>query len=218
LTFPAEVTLDAAGTASVTLRAADPGAKRFFFADDDEDGKADPRVHVDGQVYRVMYSIGDQPSGNPSNFLSVLVWNVFVPDEPPTWHGSLRVVFEQYGNLYPYMTTRGQGPNATPWLDLADYEQVVDDQNRQNIIEVLQLAQTESHYMPVTRDLSRSKQEAMLRWLQNLGPDNKPLLGTPPAVAHVAAQLSPVASLTMTQGDSKALAGERLAKLGRLKG
>jgi hypothetical protein len=226
LTFPEEVLCDAAGKATVTLRASDPGAVRFFFSDDDGNGEADRRVHVDGQVYRVVYSADNEPGWNPSNFLSVLVWNVFVPDEPPTWHGSLKPVFVQYGNLYPFMTTRGRGPNANPWLDMADYEQVAEDDNRQKIIQVFELAETHPHYMPVTRDLSRSKREAILRWLRNLGPDGKPLAGTPPppappgdhaAVPSAAPADAPRASAAeeKEKEDSKMLAGKKLMKLRR---
>jgi hypothetical protein len=41
--------------------------------------------------------------------------------------------------------------------------------------------------MPVQRDLSAAKRAAILKWLTDLGPDGKPLLGTqPPPSAGVA--------------------------------
>jgi len=212
LTFPAEVICDADGKASVTFSAADPGAVRFFFS---EEGL---RQHVDGQVYRVAYFLGNKAPANPSDFLSILVWNEFRPDEPPTWHGSMQPVFVQYGNLYPFMTTQGAGISAPAWLDLADYEQVADPNNRGKIIKVLELAETDPHYMPVTRDLSRSKLLAMLRWLRNLGPDGKPLRGTAaPAGPEIAKDLAAPAEAAIAEAapagreeGSKTIAGRKV--------
>ncbi|MFD2091496.1 hypothetical protein [Blastococcus deserti] len=162
LTFPESVTSDAHGIAQVTLRAGDPGNLRFFYF-------GDRRQHVDGQVYRVGYRIEGGTQPNPSNVLSVLVWNRFVPDEPPTWFGSMRDVFVQYGNLYPWMTKFG------PQLDLALYEAIA--AQRESVIEVLNRPVADSRYMPVSRDLSGSRRTAMLTWLTSPGPDGKPLLG-----------------------------------------
>jgi hypothetical protein len=41
--------------------------------------------------------------------------------------------------------------------------------------------------MPVTRDLSRAKRKAILRWLTDVGLDGKPRLGTPPTTPPVGA-------------------------------
>jgi len=225
LTFPSEVVCDAEGRARVTLRAADPGATRFFYLQT----RFGPRVHVDGQVYVVNYVVGNALSWNPSDFLSVLVWNVFRPDEPPTWHGSMKPVFAQYGNLYPFMTTQGNGPNADSGLDLADYEQLALQETREKIIMVMESAETDPRYMPVTRDLSRSKRDAMLRWLRDVGVDGNPLLGVapgpdpapgplaavPPGTAAVAAEAEKSSLGDMDSGrvpDSKELAGRMFAK------
>lgn len=164
LTFPDSVTTDARGVAEATFVAADPGNPRFFYFNDDP-----VRRHVDGQVYRVGYAVDGVVPRNPSNLLSVLVWNTFVPDDPPTWHGSMSTVLVQYANLYPWMTTSG------PRLDLALYEQVA--AQREDILRVLDLPVTEPGHMPVSRDLSGSRRAAMAAWLTNLGPDGKPLLG-----------------------------------------
>jgi hypothetical protein len=162
LTFPDSVTTDARGIAQVTLLAADPGDLRFFYF-------GDRREHVDGQVYRIGYGVEGNAPSNPSNVLSVLVWNRFVPDDPPTWFGSMRDVLVQYGNLYPWMAKFG------PRLDLALYEEIA--AQRENVLEVLGRPFTDSRYMPVSRDLSGSRRAAMLAWLTDLGPDGKPLLG-----------------------------------------
>jgi hypothetical protein len=171
LTFPPSIECDEHGIATATLVASDPGEPRFFY-------RSDPaaRVHVDGQVYRIGYEVDGHTQPNPSNILSVLVWNTFVADEPPTWHGSMRAVFTQFGNLYPSMT-------SAAGLDLAEYEQVA--ARREAIIRTIQREESAARYMPVTRDLSDSRKDAMIRWLENLGPDGKPLLGVAPAPAAV---------------------------------
>jgi hypothetical protein len=172
-------------------------------------------LHVDGQVYRIVYQLKGIDQPNPSNFLSILVWNDFVSDEPPTWHGSMRRVCEQYGNLYPWMT------NSGPKLDLADYARIADADARKDIIDVLSLSSANAHYMPVTRDLSESRRKALLRWLKEVGADGRPLLGTPPATAAQAMPSTPLAA-PAAQADlgSKTFAGEQVRRVRykRLKG
>lgn len=184
LSFPASVICDLNGRASVTFTAADPGNPRYFYAD------SSPRVHVDGQIYFVAYQLvingTETPTANPSDYFSILVWNFFVPDNPPTWHGSMRPIFTQYGNLYPWMTKFG------PMLDLADYDQIAVPANRNKIKAVLSAGENDPSYMPVTRDLSQSRKSAMLQWLTNLGADGKPLLGTVPPAAPVGAAIPQV--------------------------
>jgi hypothetical protein len=198
LTIPDSVTTDTQGVAEATLTAADPGTPRFFYS-------GGRREHVDGQIYLIGYQVDGVDQPNPSNMLSVLVWNTFVPDNPPTWHGSIRDVLTQYGNLYPWMTNFG------PRLDLAVYDQIATQ--REDIIEVLGRSITDSRYMPVSRDLSGSRRTAMLAWLTNLGPDGKPLLGEEQpdhelreAAPHTAARSAdPQAEL-----GGKTVAGQRL--------
>ena len=64
------------------------------------------------------------------------------------------------------------------FLDLADYEAVC--ANRELLAYAFDLDVTDPNSMPVTRDLSSGKRAAILRWLNEPGPDGKPLLGTPP--------------------------------------
>jgi hypothetical protein len=201
LDFPDFVDTDSEGNAAVTLTASDPGNPRFFLTW----GSA-PRTSVDGQVYWVAYQIDGEPQPNPSNFLSILVWNTFVPDEPPTWHGSMRAVFEQFGNLYPWMSKFG------PQIDLANYDEVADA--REDVRRVISLAETDRHHMPVTRDLSRSRRDAMLRWLTNLDVDGRPRLGVAPEVpiAGIAPEPEMPAAAMVAAADRGELAAERGSK------
>src|SRR5262249_32042388 len=136
-----------------------------------------PRGYIDGQVYGVRLFLEDSlsvPITYPFNqwdFVSLLVWTQFAADEPPSWLGSLQPIFQQYANLYPVMET---------FVDLGDYESVC------SVRELLLLAMNAEagnpNTMPVTRDLSRSKREAIVRWLTSVGSDGKPLLGPAPVV------------------------------------
>ncbi len=138
-----------------------------------------PRGWLDGQVYGVRPSLADaDPSAtvDPWTYVSLHVYDAFEPDEPLAWWGtpagSLEPIFRQYSNLYPVMDL---------FLDLSDYGSVCEN------VPLLRLAfgldERDPNSMPVTRDLSAAKRAAILRWLDEPGPDGKPALGTPPAAA-----------------------------------
>jgi len=137
--FPTTVTTDELGQATLTLSASDP---------------ENPRVFIDGQVYGVAYTLAasnDNP--DPSNFLSVLVFNGYPQLAYPTW-ADVQPIFAQYAKLYPYM--RGI-------IDLSQYTEVVS--NLARIQRVFRLPKTDPGYMQVTRDMSRDKLNLILKWL-----------------------------------------------------
>jgi hypothetical protein len=150
---------DAHGMARLRIQALDPGQ---------------PRGYIDGQVYGIYPALEEtviSPANpypyNQWNFVSLLVWSGFEPDEPPTWFGSIQPVLQQYANLYPVMQR---------FLDLGNYESVCAH------IPLLALAfglnPSDPNSMPVTRDLSAAKRSAILRWLISTGEDGKPLMGS----------------------------------------
>jgi len=149
--FPTTVTTDELGRATLILSASDPG---------------NPRVFIDGQVYGVSYSLAasnDNP--DPSNFLSVLVFNSYPSLDSPTWQ-DVQPIFAQYAKLYPYM--RGI-------IDLACYSDVV--ASLAGIQRVFLLPKTDPGYMQVTRDMSRDKVNMILKWLDlgaPFGPEASP--------------------------------------------
>ncbi len=163
ISYPLTVTSDERGKAGLCVCAstAAPG---------------NPRDYIDGQLYGLGYALAQLPSGyvsNPWNFISLLVWNaVDIPDQP-TWHRDIQPIMTQYGNLYPIMSRH--------LVDLGDYDSVVEH------LAILDLAFSlpieDPNYMPVTRDLSRAKQEMLLKWLRTPGADGKPLKGEEPASA-----------------------------------
>jgi hypothetical protein len=165
-----------------------------------------PRVFIDGQLYGVRPSLpaapATDPPPNPSDFVSLLVFDGFDPDEPLAWHGteqgSMQPIFQQFANLYPVMYT---------FLDLGDYEDVC--RNRDMLLLAFRLAEEDPNSMPVTRDLSGAKRAAAIRWLDAVGRDGKPRLGTaPPPSEREAPELAAVAA---TEGPPE---GAELARKG----
>lgn len=187
ISFPCRVRTDARGMATLPIGTADPG---------------NPRGYIDGQIYGVRPMLQDTmppPIAYPFNatdFISLLVWTEYRAATPPTWQ-SLKPIFVQYANLYPVMNT---------FLNLADYESVC--AHRTLLLLAFGLPIADPNAMPVTRDLSPGKRAAILEWLQNVGPDGKPLAGDAttdaPASAKVAVAGPP--SSAMRGGKGAALA------------
>ena len=170
IVFDSRLVTDETGRARLTIRAGDPGR---------------PRGYIDGQVY-ALYPVLEETLGpvlgpvlgpgharpypfNQWNYISVLAWSDFAPAEPPTWYGDIEPILRQYANLYPVMGD---------FLDLGDYDAVCARAGLLALAFGLDIADPNS--MPVTRDLSRVKRAAIVRWLSEPGPNGKPVLGTPP--------------------------------------
>lgn len=199
VTFPSRLTTGADGTATLTIEAGDPG---------------NPRVYIDGQIYGVRYLLEkirkrvpavNQTFGvNPSDFVSLLVWDAYEVPDAPVWWNDLQPIFQQYANLYPLMDTL---------LNLADYEAVA--AKAQLLAFAFGLPLDDPNSMPVTRDLSAPKRQAILKWLTTPGADGKPLLGTAPA-ALAAADLAPAAPAQRdpdAESNAKRLATRRRGEL-----
>jgi len=133
---------NARGRVSFTLTARDP---------------LGPRSIIDGQVYGVAYRLTGDTSPNssqdPWDFVSVLVWNGYQALANPTWSDSVASIFAQYAKLYPVMKN---------FVDLGDYQSVI--QNQAAIVRAMGFPVEHPGYMPVTRDLSNSKRNMILRW------------------------------------------------------
>ncbi len=147
---------DASGRTMLAIVASNPG---------------NPRPGIDGQLYgiRVQFAGPPQRAADLSDLVSLLVSSAYAPRGPITWHDHIQLIFTQYANLYPVMGL---------FLDLADYDSVC--AQREMLALAFNLGATDPNSMPVTRDLSRDKRAAILRWLTVLGPDGLPLRGTPP--------------------------------------
>lgn len=170
INFPSRVVTDEHGVAVLPIEARDPG---------------NPRDYIDGQVYGVRPILeewlipGAQHTFNIYHFISLLVWDTFAPTDPPTWWGtnekdSIQSIFQQYANLYPVMKQ---------FLDLSEYDSVC--QHRKLLLLAFGLDLGDPNSMPVARDLSTAKRQAIITWLSNLDAEGKPHRGTPPPVSAI---------------------------------
>ena len=193
--FPARLVTDANGAATLPIHVSDPG---------------NPRQYIDGQLYGVRPILEDTlvyGTNYPFNqweFVSLLVFDTFDAGDPPTWYGSMQPIFQQYANLYPVMKH---------FLDLASYDSVCE--NAKLLRLAFGLPRENPNAMPVTRDLSGSKQAAILRWLSEPGPDGKPLKGTPTPSASAAVPVAAPADerpilAEISRGGKAAAAARRL--------
>jgi hypothetical protein len=182
LQFPAQVSADGNGVASLTITAGDPG---------------NPRGFIDGQVYGVYPSLAGTTTSNPWDFISLLVFDTFAYSGAPTWE-VLEPIFQQYSNLYPVMSR---------FFDLADQASV--SSARDMLLLAFQLDPADPNSMPVTRDLSVAKRAAIVEWLKSLGPyEPAPAPGeVPPAIPTHAAP-HPVAAAAPAPAAHAAAAAE----------
>jgi hypothetical protein len=150
-----------------------------------------PRGPIDGFIFGIALNLPGQPQVPASlwHFISVLVWDAFTPDAPITWWGSIQPIFQQYANLYPIMRR---------FLDLGDYDQVSQHHPAHMLHLAFGLDVANPNSMPVTRDLSWAKRQAILTWLKgpnpSANPPPPPLEGTKPAPASALAAASPASA------------------------
>lgn len=150
LPFNASARTNTNGMALLTLTPGDPGTPRWF------NGGLD--YGIDGQVYGIrptFTALAPELLPNQWNFISVLLWSGFVPARPLTWD-AIAPILQQYANLYPVMGR---------FLDLGDYAAVVKHADLLKL--AFGLDPSNPNAMPVTRDLSTAKRDAILAWLTN---------------------------------------------------
>jgi hypothetical protein len=143
------------------------------------EGPGTPRVYMDGQMYGIGYRPAEQSAQaplNPWNLISLLAFDRSDIPAQPTWFPHIQPIMQQYGNLYPIMSRH--------LVNLGNYESVVAH------LDILRFAFSrrieDPNHMPVTRDLSDAKRNAILTWMDTPGADGLPLKGTPPPAPLVA--------------------------------
>jgi hypothetical protein len=146
-----------------------------------------PRGYIDGQVYSVRPTLASLsgPTGpfyNVWDTVSVLLFDKVIVPENPTWWGHVQPILQQYANLYPIMRNV---------LDLDDYASVI--AHKKMLTMVFSLPEEHPNYMPVTRDLSPTKREILLKWLALAA--EPPLGAIPPRLSAP----SIVPEITVTQ-------------------
>jgi len=143
LSFPDSVVIGEDGSAEVTLSGSDPG---------------NPREYIDGQLYGIRFDWHGADLGayveDTVNTLSVLLWSGYTPASKLTWMDDIRPILSQYADLYPVMRSV---------LDLDDYHSVL--ASKLSLQFVFGYPVTHPNYMPVVRDLSTAKRNALLSWL-----------------------------------------------------
>ena len=168
LTFAATATTDSNGVAVLKVTAGDPGNVRWFNLGAD--------YGIDGQVYGIRPGfVNPSLTAGPIdswNFISFLVWSGFTASYPQTW-ANVQPIFQQYANLYPVMNR---------FLNLADYDSVV--ANTRWLKLAFALDPGDPNAMPVTRDLSPAKRNAILAWLDNPLPSALTPAHVPPPGRH----------------------------------
>ena len=140
---PGSVLTDSNGGATVTIEGGNPGDARGF---------------IDGQVYAL--SFRPNPAiAHPDRetFLSILVHDEF--NVAPTWE-NIQPIMEQYARLYPFMS----------FVPLTDPAAIRDGGWIPKLLQVFSCPIEDPRYMPVVRDLSKAKQEAIVAWLNNGAP------------------------------------------------
>ena len=143
LTLPSPVNTNEDGLASVTIATLNPGTSRGY---------------IDGQLYGFCYGVQGSRAPDPSSLDNVIVVRLYdaYPDvTSPTWLDHIYPIFKQYAELYPVMTEN--------FVDLGNYYDV--QAKKVPISKTIGLPLTHPNYMPVTRDLSRTKTDIVLKWL-----------------------------------------------------
>ena len=138
-----------------------------FKATAKEVGQPRGGVNMDGVVFVFGYCVEIEKEGSSeevcektyTNRISFLVWDKTKYSEPVFWDDHVKPIFQQYEILYPAMRNI---------LRLGQYEDVVKPHNIQLLLKAMDPELYEHpSYMPVSRDLSPSRVEMILKWLNS---------------------------------------------------
>ena len=148
---------------SPTMETDSNGIATFHFVAGDV-GEPRDDMKLDGQIFKFGYCLEhcmddcNQCSEltNAGNLLIFLVWSPVNYKEPYFWDRDVMPIFQQYENLYPVMRNI---------LKLGDYDDVTKPGNIRLLNLSMHLDIKHPSYMPVTRDLSPTKRDMILKWL-----------------------------------------------------
>ena len=118
-------------------------------------------ISIDGQEYLYYYCV-DVPGVNCVMYSYIASYFLAFSDvsytRPYTWVKDVAPILTQYAGLFPAMKKV---------LDLSSYHQVTLTRNINLLNTTLRLDINDPSYMPTTRDLSTTKKEMILEWLQD---------------------------------------------------
>lgn len=142
LTLPSTLTTSPRGTAKLDIQTSDPG---------------NPRKYIDGQLYMIDYRLPGQSYQARSTFDYVVVHlrDAYRVPLDPMWT-DIEPIFSQYANLYPIM--------SKGFIRLSDQDEVI--RHARILLFAFTRDITDPNYMPVTRDLSAGKRQAIIKWLE----------------------------------------------------
>ena len=143
--FPSTVTTNSKGQATFTITAGNP---------------KNPRVYIDGQIYGIQQQWPMDTNPDPTGFVSVHIFDAVPVPDAPTWWQHVQPILNQYAVLYPAMRQI---------IQINDYDDVV--AKLKPILNRLQLGQDDPLLMPITRELSKSKLQIILKWAANGHPE-----------------------------------------------
>ena len=133
---------------------------------------------IDGQVYRFIYGVCTTETNctyidevNDSESIVIKGMSSTNASRPYTWERDVYPIFHQYYLLYPVMGIL---------LNLSDYDSVTKYQNLNLLKHAMGLNINDPNYMPAGRDISPSKQQMILDWLDNTIRNITQMSFTPP--------------------------------------
>ena len=120
-------------------------------------------MNIDGQVFTFKYCAETCMDNrykcdetNIGNLVAILIWSSITYSKPYFWNTQIQPILSQYQEIYPAMSKI---------LKLGEYDDVTKPHNVQLLNLSLSLDTTHPSHMPVTRDLSPTKREMILEWL-----------------------------------------------------
>jgi hypothetical protein len=116
-----------------------------------------PRGYIDGQLYFFSYGLEGVPNLDTyfNDRLIVHLRNAFEVPKKPTWK-DVSEIWIQFGNLYPIMSKH--------IVNMSVAEEVL--KRKDILLFAFTRDINDPMYMPVTRDLSANKMEALVKWLK----------------------------------------------------
>ena len=151
LNFAASAPTNTNGAAVVTITTSNPN---------------NPRGYIDGQLYNIKYNVNGQAASSiaPFEVIAIHLRNAYDVPANPTWKEHIAPIFTQYANLYPIMSQR--------LVDLKTPASVYEHRKLVRLAFSVDIG--DPNYMPVTRDLSKAKQQTILKWLDSLDAGGDP--------------------------------------------
>ena len=117
---------------------------------------------IEGQVYFFDYSTSKTQHDRfdetgSMNRIAIRAFSFFDEPEDPNWIDHVQPIFKQYEQLFPVMHD---------FIRLGNYTQVTLARNLHMLEFAMSVDINHPNYMPVTRDLSPTKQRMILKWLR----------------------------------------------------